>query len=184
MSKRKIRILALLYCFLLATSCTDVLNPQTVLTTYRKSGLTCNQHSESARLELRILPEEVVIANELDGTNTKWNKDSLTSAWQSKLSNTNKVYLQVICKGATCATTNPNDFLIKLDTILLQNTGVLPVQLIESQGYYEYMILYHFIEPLSQKNNVLEVINNDLSCSFTLPNQLVDIIEEIRYEIN
>lgn len=169
---------------ILVVGCDDVLQPDVLLNVYRESELGCVKEIGEMKLELRYLPNMVVVANKLKQLKDPLHKNIVwKDKWKESYVLEEISYVQVIYKGSSERAFNPENISINIDGDTYHASGILPVQIEKKQNFYEYMLLFQIGATELIKNHAFEITSGQISCRMIMSEELVEIIEAIRNEI-
>jgi hypothetical protein len=171
----------------LLVSCTDVLNPNTVLDFYKKANLKCTYDIKGMIVEVRYLPSIIIKANRLNDEYKKntHEKHKWKKKWKNALKQDSLSYLQIKCSGNACEKIDYKNIHITIENNKYTSVGMLPVQIDKEQNKFEYMMLFNIdiTELAVNENEPFKINIEKAACSLKIPKDLIKIIEDIRNEI-
>lgn len=171
---------AILLLLIFCASCNSVFDAQDVIDCYGKTmpGLVIDEDETS--LELQFIPELVMISNQVLQNNNS-DQESLYGYKRDAIS-----YVKLTCKGILCDTKIIKKLQLKQSTYILENIGVLPVQNLSEQNYFEYLILFGVgTEELASNNDgVVTILLGAQEYNLPISKEVVKLIQTINNELD
>jgi hypothetical protein len=179
-------LISLLVVVAFFCSCKNVLAPEELLSLNRQHSAYWLGSFGNAKLELRYLPNEVVVANQVKQNYKDQNNQNRSKQWIDEGVRNQKSYVQLICKGSDCTELNIQKMMLYAGDKGYHSFGKLSVQQLKEQHRYEYMLMFgvsaNEIARQDQGAFVIEI--EELRCQLKISKEVLKLIETIHDEIN
>lgn len=176
-------IICVLACLL--SSCTDLLNPDTLLKAYSGEKSQCVLWLNDKEVTIRFLPPMVLEASGVKSRISPGvDRDQLHVVWKKQVKEFERSYLKVTWIESGAHHFDPMQIALRANQQTFSPKGILPVQIDKKTNYREILLMLPVsIEQLRlAKQLTLEV--SGTSCSVSITPGLLELIEDVQNEIN